>query len=32
MLVKNGLIELDEDTEEQALDNEVVGLIGSRDE
>lgn len=32
MLVKNGLVELDEDTEEQALDNEVVGLIGSRDE
>jgi hypothetical protein len=30
--VKNGLIELDEDTEEQVLDNEVVGLIGSRDE
>lgn len=32
MLVKNGLVELDEDTEEQALDDEVVGLIGSRDE
>ena len=32
LLIKNGLIQLDEDTEEQVLDNEVVGLIGSRDE